>query len=184
MYLPLWLTHEPSTCKAMKTILIMRHAKSSWSNPYLKDFDRPLNSRGKNDAPKIGVFLKDKQIIPEKVYCSPAKRTRSTIKKVLKQFNGDDNIVEYAEDLYFRGSEAYLSALTSTPSDIKTVMTVGHNPMTEEFISMLSSTPVIAPVKTATLACLTAGVGNWSDLKPGSCTLQWIIGPKELPKKQ
>jgi len=168
----------------MKTILIMRHAKSSWSNPYLKDFDRPLNSRGKNDAPKIGLLLKEKRVIPEKIYCSPAKRTRSTLKKVLKEFSGDKSIVEFTDDLYFRGNEAYLSAIASTPSDIEIGMTVGHNPMTEEFISILSSTPVDVPIKTATVACLTAEIENWSDLKPGSCKLQWIIGPKDLPKNQ
>ncbi len=162
----------------------MRHAKSSWSDPNLKDFDRPLNSRGKNDAPKIGLFLKEKQTFPEKVYCSPAKRTRSTIQKVLKKYNGDEDIVEFDEDLYFGGSEAYFKVVATTPSEIQTVMTVGHNPMTEEFISMLSSIPVKKPVKTATVACLIAEIKNWSDLKPESCLLQWIIGPKDLLNNQ
>lgn len=167
----------------MKTILIMRHAKSSWSNPYLKDFDRPLNSRGKNDAPKMGIFLKEKQIIPGRICCSPAKRTRLTLKKILKEIGPDTGSVEFIDDLYFRGWEAYLDAVASTPSEIETVMTVGHNPMTEEFISFLSATPVNTPIKTATAACFTTDVKNWNDLKPASCTLQWITGPADLWQK-
>ncbi|HMB40895.1 MAG TPA: histidine phosphatase family protein [Balneolaceae bacterium] len=164
----------------MKTILIMRHAKSSWSSPYLKDFDRPLNSRGKNDAPKMGLFLKQKQVIPQKIYCSPAKRTRATLKKVLKEINADEGIAEFVDDLYFSGYDAYIEAIRSTSPEKDIVMTLGHNPMTEESISILSSTPVRQPVKTATIACLTCSIANWSDIKPGSCELKWITGPKDL----
>jgi phosphohistidine phosphatase len=164
----------------MKTILIMRHAKSSWSNPYLKDFDRPLNSRGKSDAPKMGLFLKQKQLIPQKIYCSPAKRTRATLKKVLKEVNADEGVTEFVEDLYFRGHETYIEAIRSTSQNLDTVMTLGHNPMTEEAISILSSTPVRQPVKTATIACLTCDTAAWSDIQPGSCELKWITGPKDL----
>jgi len=164
----------------MKTILIMRHAKSSWSNPYLKDFDRPLNSRGKYDAPKIGLFLKQQQVIPQKIYCSPAKRTQATLKKILKELNEDEGIAEFVDDLYFRGYDAYMKAIRSTSSDTDTVMTLGHNPMTEELISMLSSTPVHQPINTATIACFTSDIKKWNDLKIGSCELKWITGPKDL----
>lgn len=158
----------------------MRHAKSSWSNPTLKDFDRPLNSRGKNDAPKMGLFLKEKKVIPGKIYCSTAKRTRATLKKVLMMLNEDEGIVEFEEDLYFKGYESYLKAISATSSDIEIVMTLGHNPMTEALISTLSSTPVQQPIKTATVACLTCEVKKWSELEHGICTLKWIAGPKDL----
>lgn len=164
----------------MKTILIMRHAKSSWSNPYIKDFDRPLNSRGKNDAPKMGFFLKEKQIIPDKIFCSPAKRARATLKRVLKEIDRDKGIVEFKEDLYYKDYDAYLKAVCSAAADVDVVMTLGHNPMTEQFISYLSSTPVRKPVKTATIACLSSEVDDWSDLRNGGCELMWITGPKDL----
>lgn len=164
----------------MKTILIMRHAKSSWSNPYIKDFDRPLNSRGKNDAPKMGLLLKEKQIIPEKIFCSPAKRTRATLKRVLKEINRDKGIAEFKENLYYKDFDAYLKAVCSTADDINIVMTLGHNPMTENFISYLSSTPVLQPIKTATIACLTCDIDDWNGLGQGSCSLKWITGPKDL----
>ncbi len=158
----------------------MRHAKSSWSNPYLKDFDRPLNSRGKNDAPKMGLFLKEKKLIPEKIYCSPAKRTRKTLKRVLKKLGRGEEIAVFDESLYFQGFEAYLKLVSSTSPDIDIVMTLGHNPMTEELVSDLSSTPVSKPIKTATIACFTADIENWADLVPGGCDLKWIMSPKEL----
>lgn len=164
----------------MKTILIMRHAKSSWSSPYLKDIDRPLNPRGKNDAPKMGLFLKQKQLIPQKIYCSPAKRTRATLKKVLKEIKADEGITEFVEDLYFRGYDAYIEAIRLTSPEMDIVMTLGHNPMTEEAISILSSTPVQQPVKTATIACLTCNTDSWSDIQTGACELKWIAGPKDL----
>jgi phosphohistidine phosphatase len=158
----------------------MRHAKSSWSNPTLKDFDRPLNSRGKNDAPKIGLFLKEQQLIPQKIYCSPANRTRKTLKRILKKLNKDEIITEFEENLYFQGYDTYLKSICSTSPDIDIVMTLGHNPMTEELVSVLSATPVRKPIKTATITCLTIDIENWDELKPGSCNLKWIISPKDL----
>lgn len=128
----------------------------------------------------MGLFLKQKQLIPQKIYCSPAKRTRATLKKVLKEIKADEGITEFVEDLYFHGYNAYLEAIRSTSQKLDIVMTLGHNPMTEEAISILSSTPVRQPVKTATIACLTCDTAAWSDIQPGSCEIKWITGPKDL----
>lgn len=163
----------------MKTLLIMRHAKSSWNDASLKDIDRPLNARGKKDAPNMGQFLKSQQLFPEKVYCSPARRTRSTLKKMMSGV-GLELPAAFPDALYYGGTEAYLSAVASTSSEVDTVMTLGHNPMTEDFIDMLAEAPVHKPVKTACIACLQADIAHWMDLEARSCRLLWLKGPKDI----
>lgn len=131
----------------------------------------------------MGLFLKEKQIVPQQIYCSPAKRTRKTLKRVLKALDPSRPAVEFSENLYFGGYQAYLSAIKAVSQDIDIVMTLGHNPMTEQLIRSLSNTPVLKPIKTATIACLTSDIDSWSNIKEESCELKWITGPKDLPGK-
>jgi len=79
--------HSRPKKQPMKTLLLIRHAKSSWENPYLSDFDRPLNKRGKHDAPLMGGILKEKNMIPDTIYSSPAVRALETAKKVAEKLN-------------------------------------------------------------------------------------------------
>ena len=83
----------------MKTVLILRHAKSSWSNPSLADIDRPLNKRGKNDAPRMGTLIKEQDIVPDLILSSPALRARKTAEAV-SEYSGFEGQIDFVPDFY------------------------------------------------------------------------------------
>lgn len=163
-----------------KTILVMRHAKSSWDDRELKDFDRPLNKRGKKDTPKMGRHLNKKKLKPGRIICSPAARAKATIMGVLTELDVNEDILTWNEDLYYGDSRAYLDAVRSADNLTDVVMTVGHNPMTEYLIAQLSDRPFHEKVPTAAIACFTADVSSWGEIKPGMCRLDWFVKPKSL----
>lgn len=166
--------------KSKKTILLMRHAKSSWDDSSLRDFDRPLNSRGKGDAPKMGSYLNEITMTPDLIVSSPAARAKATILEVIKELGLEESVITWNEDLYYGSSKAYLDAIQSASEDVNVVMTVGHNPMTENAIAALSDKPFNEHVPTATIACFEANVPSWSDVGVGSCRLKWLVSPKSL----
>lgn len=157
----------------------MRHAKSSWKNPGLRDFDRPLNKRGKKDAPRMGQYLKELQLIPDQIFSSPAERAKSTILKVIHELNLPVSRITWDENLYFNGAQSYLDVIRSADDSSEVVMTVGHNPMTEDAISTLSGYTSQKAIKTATIACFEFTVDSWQNIQPGPDALKWIVGPKD-----
>lgn len=163
-----------------KKVLLMRHAKSSWSNPGLRDFDRPLNKRGKKDAPRMGKYLKELQLIPNQIFSSPAERAKSTILKVVKELELPISQITWDENLYFNGAQSYLDVIQYADDSSDVVMTVGHNPMTEDAISALSGHTSAKAIKTATIACFEFNVDWWKDVQFGPDALKWIVGPKDL----
>lgn len=163
-----------------KKVLLMRHAKSSWNNPALRDFDRPLNKRGKRDAPRMGQYLKELQLIPDQIFSSPAKRAKSTILKVIEELELPVNKIIWDENLYFNGSESYLDVIHNALDSSQIIMTVGHNPMTEDAISEISENTVDKRIKTATIACFEFEADSWKDVIFGADTLKWVVGPKDL----
>lgn len=158
----------------------MRHAKSSWDDSSLRDFDRPLNSRGKRDAPRMGSYLSEIGVIPDMIVSSNAARAKGTILRVVKEIGLKEDVIIWDEDLYHGSSEAYLNAIRNTGEEVSMVMTVGHNPMTEIAIADLSDRPFNEHVPTATIACLEVNADSWNDVKPGTCKLRWLMSPKSL----
>lgn len=158
----------------------MRHAKSSWNNPGLRDFDRPLNNRGKKDAPKMGQYLKSLDIIPDEIFSSTAERAKSTILKVIREMDLPVSKITWDENLYFNGSKSYIDAIRNAHHSSEIVMTVGHNPMTEDAVSVLSGNTSKKAIKTATIACFEFAVDSWNDIQFGPDALKWIVGPKDL----
>ena len=110
----------------MKSILILRHAKSSWKHPDVNDHDRPLNKRGKRDAPYMGELLQDKHLVPDFIISSTAKRARSTAKAVAKAagYEGD---IALNQSLYAAAPTAYIDALHDLSNEYARVLMVGHN---------------------------------------------------------
>jgi phosphohistidine phosphatase len=145
----------------MKTVLILRHAKSSWKDDSLPDRERPLNKRGKEDAPKMGALLRKHQLAPDLVLSSPAQRARSTAELVLDE-SGYEGEVEYREELYSFDAEPYRVALAGVADSIRCVMLVGHNPAMEELVEEL--TGEYLPMPTAALAQIELPVEHWSEL--------------------
>lgn len=163
-----------------KKILIMRHAKSSWEDHSLRDFDRPLNNRGLRDAPRMGRYLSEQDVIPDQIVSSPAKRAMNTIRLVADEAGIEPGSIIWDEDLYFRGGGAYMNAIQKMDTSSQTVMTVGHYPMVDEVVSMLTGKMPIKHFATATIACLHTDVKEWKDIEAGCCKLLWMIKPKEL----
>ena len=145
----------------MKTILVLRHAKSSWKEDGLPDRERPLNKRGREDAPKMGALLRKHDLLPDLVLSSPAVRARSTAELVIEE-SGYDGEVEYKEALYSFDAEAYLKALTGLADTYQRVMVVGHNPAMEELVEEL--TGEYLPMPTAALAQIELPIEHWRKL--------------------
>jgi phosphohistidine phosphatase len=121
----------------MKTLLILRHAKSSWKDAELEDHDRPLNKRGEHDAPRMGHLLREEDLVPDLILSSTAKRARKTAEAVAEA-SGYTGEVELIPELYGGGPEAYLETLHNLPGENLRVLVVGHNPDLEELVEMLT----------------------------------------------
>jgi phosphohistidine phosphatase len=133
----------------MKSLLILRHAKSSWKHPELTDHDRPLNKRGKRDAPRMGKILRSEHLIPEAIISSTAARAHATAKAVAKA-SGYKGKIALNRSLCTAGLEAYLKVLNGLSNDSVRVLVVGHNPGVEELVLML--TGETHPMSTCSLA--------------------------------
>ena len=162
----------------MKTVLILRHAKSSWASASLDDYDRPLNKRGKQDAPRMGALLAEQNLIPDLIVCSAAKRARSTAKRVAKACGYTGEIIK-TDALYLSGKSAYLRLLQQTAESHMTILIVGHNPDMEQLIESLTGDYERMP--TAALAQVTVDIGSWADLSfNGEHELVNLWRPKSL----
>jgi phosphohistidine phosphatase len=145
----------------MKTILILRHAKSSWKFPDLSDHDRPLNRRGKRDAPDMGRILKNKNLVPDLVISSTATRAKDTASEVAKHSGYRGKKTEI-ESLYAAEPAAYLKVIRELADNYHRVLIVGHNPGVEELIEILTGEIHIIP--TCTLAQIEFDIDDWSEL--------------------
>ena len=162
----------------MKTLLILRHAKSSWESTELSDHDRPLNDRGKRDASRIGRTLLKEGLIPQVIISSSATRAYSTAEKVAKACGfGGEILVD--SSLYGSGYTAYLNVLQGQHDRYDIVMLVGHNPHTEELLEILTRKMVTMP--TCTVAWVRLYISKWKELNiqpKGELVNVWR--PKEL----
>src|SRR5919106_6755436 len=164
----------------MKTLLILRHAKSSWKEQDLPDHDRPLNKRGKNDAPGIGKLLKDKDLIPDLIMSSTAVRAKKTAELVAKACKYKGKIV-LNQSLYGADPADYLKIMEGLSDKHITVLVVGHSPSVEETVELLTgSTEVIMP--TCALAQVSLPIQKWAELKEQKIKgkLLKVWRPKEL----
>jgi len=162
----------------MKTLLLMRHAKSSWNNPGLSDHDRPLNARGRRAAPRMGRLLADEGLVPDVIVSSTAERARLTTAGVLEAcpFEGD---VIYTRDLYHAGVEDMLEILVGIDTKKECVMMVGHNPGMEYFLEEICGE--IEHMPTAAIALIQFVIEEWSELSDESeGELLNFWRPKEL----
>lgn len=148
----------------MKTLLILRHAKSSWKDSSLADHDRPLNKRGKQDAPRMGKFLRKQDLTPDKIISSTAKRARKTATAVAKASRYEGK-VELTKAFYHAGPEAYLTVLRNLSDDYQWVMVVGHNPGMEELVASLTGR--METMSTAAIAHVALPIESWQELDDG-----------------
>lgn len=162
----------------MKTLLLMRHAKSSWKDSGLKDHERPLNKRGHHDAPLMGQVLVDRELLPQKILCSSAVRARQTA-EALREAAGYPSEIDYLDRLYMAEVDEYLNVLRELPDDLERVMVIGHNPSMETVLQLLSGQ--IEALPTAVIAHLVLPISQWSQLNSNTeGELIEIWRPKEL----
>jgi len=163
----------------MKTLLVLRHAKSSWGDPGLEDHERPLNKRGKKTAPRMGKLLREEGLVPDLVVSSTAVRAKTTTEAVLEKAKYKGK-TRYDERLYPGGPSAILEVLREIEADgVDCVLIVGHNPGQEELIRALTGREEAFP--TAALARIELPIEKWKDLDSTVVgTLTKIWRPKEL----
>jgi phosphohistidine phosphatase len=145
----------------MKTLLIMRHAKSSWKHPDLADKDRPLNKKGEKDAPHMGKVLKHEDVIPQIIFTSTAARASKTAEAVAEKIGYKKEII-YMDSLYLAEPSAIVEALQDTPDDIKRVLVVGHNPGVEGLAQIL--TGKVDSLSTSAITCIKLPIDTWKEL--------------------
>jgi len=160
----------------MKTLHILRHAKSSWDDVTLSDFDRPLNPRGLKAAPFMGTLMKERGLVPDHIISSPAERARQTT-ELVKSAAGFMSEIEYDLNIYDANVGTLLSVIAEIADDSRTALIVGHNPGAEGLIYYL--TGEISPMPTAALAVINLELKTWGDVKGNCGTLKTIIRPRD-----
>ena len=167
----------------MKLLTLLRHAKSSWDNPGMADYDRPLNDRGRRDAPFVGQFFQQVGLTPDLIVSSPARRARQTC-DLFAQEAGYNTRIRWEENIYAASSDSLLAVVRSLRDDAGHVLMVGHNPGFEDLAGALigADGPGAYSLRMppAAAAHLVLAVDVWRETQPGCGQLQWLVTPKLL----
>lgn len=168
----------------MRTIILLRHAKSSWSDPTLADVDRPLAPRGERASRRIAKYIRRKKIRPALVLCSPSLRTRQTLEAIESSLR-KRTAVEVVPALYAASEAELLEQLRALPESIPSVMLIGHNPGLQDLACVLASgradlRKVEEKFPTGALATLVVDSETWAALKPGNAKLVDYVVPNQL----
>ncbi|MBS99939.1 MAG: phosphoglycerate mutase [Oceanospirillaceae bacterium] len=161
----------------MKQLTLIRHAKSSWDNPDLRDFDRPLNPRGERDLPLMAARVKAMGLIPGRLYYSGATRTAVTARSLAQTLNLADERCMAIPEMYEACWETLLNLLQGQPDSLSSILLVGHNPGLAELGAYLSATPT-PHFPTSAVQHLMLNVLSWSELSEGCGAVQWFDYPK------
>jgi len=139
-----------------RELFILRHAKSDWGDSAVVDSARPLNRRGRKDAPRVGAWMREHYLYPGRVYCSTAVRARETLELIAQELELKPDSIEYRDDLYLASPSTLLALLREIPAEYNSVMLVGHNPGLQELIGIICETPLPRSQsgKLLTTACL------------------------------
>ena len=163
----------------MKRLIVLRHAKSSWKSGAPDDHARPLNKRGRRDAPRVAARLAELGWTPERVISSDAKRTRQTWAR-MEDALGEAAEVVFTRELYMAGVNEVREALAALPDEVATAMVIGHNPGWEEVVAWLCGEET--RMTTANAALLVGEGESWEEAlgAPGTWELERVVRPKEL----
>lgn len=161
----------------MKTLILVRHAKSSWDNSVLTDFERPLNERGKHDAPQMAKKLKQKEIEIDLFISSPAKRAKKTAEIFMHEFNVKEKNLLTIPALYEASVEIFLEVISVIKDKNRTVALFGHNPGITDFINLLECYPVY-DMPTCGVFALKIKSKKWKDIKDADKEFLFFDYPK------
>jgi len=164
----------------MKTLYLVRHAKSSWDDIDLSDIDRPLNDRGKKDAPKMGKRLKERDIFPDVMLSSPAKRALETCKVIAKALGFPEEKITIDKRLYHASEDQLLKVvqgLKDRHDNVEVIMIFGHNPGLTDFTNALLN-ETIGNIPTCGVVGSTIRATSWKETAFGSGKLNFFDFPK------
>jgi len=169
----------------MKTLILMRHAKSAWDDPHQKDIDRPLAPRGRKAAPRMGAWLADEGFRPDLVLCSTARRAQETLELVKPSLPKGVEI-RLEREIYMAAPRELLTEIGKAADQAKAVMLVGHNPGLGNLASSLAATGeprLLAQLHnkfpTGAVAVLTFATERWSEVTFGNGTLAAFLRPRD-----
>jgi phosphohistidine phosphatase len=170
----------------MLTLCLLRHAKSSWDDASLEDFDRPLAPRGEDAAPRMGAYMAAEGIAPQLILCSPATRARQTLTLVLPKLAGQPS-VEFEDGLYLASASNLLARIRKVRANIACLMLVGHDPGMHGLAVELSGQGrpedlqrLANKFPTAGLAVLSFETSQWSQVKAKAGRLDIFTSPRRL----
>lgn len=170
----------------MRRLMLLRHAKSDWTAPGAKDHDRPLNSRGRESAPKMGTYMVRHALIPDLIVASTATRVRETLDLLLPAFATAPKVV-YDKRLYDAQADTMLSVIKETPRTVHNLLLVGHNPGLAELAALLMASGdvetrqrLLEKFPTAGLAVIDFALDDWAKLHPKAGRLDRFVVPRTL----
>lgn len=170
----------------MKTLTLLRHAKSGWDDPALRDFDRPLNPKGQRAARTVGRALKDAGLAFDAVIASPALRVKETLRGVGEGYGRALDVCEEPE-LYLASAAVLLDQIQRTDDGVERLLLVGHNPGLEDLAIALSGSgedglldALGAKYPTATVAVISFDSDRWADVDEGKGRLVRFLRPRDL----
>lgn len=164
----------------MKNLYLIRHAKSDWSDESKGDFDRGLNKRGQKAILTMANALKEKQIMPDLILCSAAKRTKLTAKGLANQI-GYTGKIKYIDALYMAEAETTLTLIQNVHDKYETLFIVGHNPETTELSNIMTNADIYN-VPTLGIVGIKLPINSWKNLNISAGTLKFFIYPKMFKK--
>jgi phosphohistidine phosphatase len=162
----------------MKTIYLVRHAKSSWKYPNLDDFERPLNKRGRKNAPFMGKILKKLEVTPDLVISSPANRAAMTARIISATINYPLENILYSEAIYEFSEDTLIRVINKIDDSVNSSMVVGHNPAINGLANYIGDQP-ISNIPTCGVYCLDLDISSWAKIYEHCGKLKFF----EFPKK-
>lgn len=163
----------------MKTLYLIRHAKSSWKDLTLDDFDRPLNKRGKHDAKLMGKLLHTKHIKPDLILSSPANRAMTTAQKLSESIGYPLKKIDYQPTIYEADVEKLLTVIREVDEGVNTLFLIGHNPSLNSLLDYLVAENRIENIVTTGMVEIELSIDRWSEISQASGVLVQF----EFPKK-
>ena len=164
----------------MKALLLIRHAKSSWDDITIADFDRPLNERGKKDAPTIAQRLLDRKIKIDAFVSSPAKRAKKTAQVFAEKYNVAKENIILISDLYEAGPENFYKAVSELDEKFNTVAIFSHNPGITAFANLMEVAK-IDDMPTCAVFAIQSPATSWKDFREAEKTFWFFEYPKKAP---
>ncbi len=164
----------------MKTLYVIRHAKSSWDFPQLSDIERPLNDRGNRDAPMMGKRLRDRGIFPDCLVSSSALRARQTSAKIAAEIGFPEQSIIFRQGVYEAGVLSLLKEIEALPEDAASAFLVGHNPGLTDLVEYLTG-DYIGNLPTCGSACIEMDIDEWTLAGRGMGRLIFLDYPKKIP---